>query len=176
MSIWSTARPDHRLPMKKLPGLETGFRAGIRFGRYGSERPEGKSFGLSLHEMRHGLSQGLVNLATFGWEAHGEPPAALVFLCVKDAGKAMRFPSPQASFGANPPLQAHQGRGDLSLAIRAWFRMAGLAATVWIPAFAGMAEREAGMAEREAGMAEREAGMAGREAGMAGREAGITAR
>ena len=33
------------------------------FGGYGSERPEGESFGLRLREMRHGLSQRLMNPA-----------------------------------------------------------------------------------------------------------------
>ena len=33
---------------------------------------------------------------------------------------------------------SRKGRRDLSLAIRTWFRVAGLIATVWIPAFAGM--------------------------------------
>jgi len=33
---------------------------------------------------------------------------------------------------------SHKGRGDLSLAIHTWFRVANLAATIWIPAFAGM--------------------------------------
>ena len=37
---------------------------------------------------------------------------------------------------------SHQGRRDLSLAILAWFHVAGLVSLVWIPAFAGMTGRE----------------------------------
>ena len=33
---------------------------------------------------------------------------------------------------------SHKGRRDLSTAIRTWFRVANLAAAIWIPAFAGM--------------------------------------
>ena len=33
---------------------------------------------------------------------------------------------------------SHEGRGDPLVGICAWFRVAGLAATVWIPACAGM--------------------------------------
>ena len=36
---------------------------------------------------------------------------------------------------------SHEGRRDPLLVICAWFRVAGLVATVWIPAFAGMTGR-----------------------------------
>ena len=45
---------------------------------------------------------------------------------------------------------SHKGRRDPLTAVRTWFQMAGLAATVWIPAFAGMTEveiREKGSAD-----------------------------
>ena len=72
--------------------------------------PKGESFGLRLAEMRHGLSQRLMNLTTFEREAHGESPAALRFFAIrKDAGKTRAFPSPQARFRANLPLQALYG-------------------------------------------------------------------
>ena len=37
---------------------------------------------------------------------------------------------------------SHEGKRDLSTAIRTWFRVANLAATIWIPAFAGMTGAE----------------------------------
>jgi len=40
---------------------------------------------------------------------------------------------------------SHKRREDLSLAIHAWFRVAGLATTFWIPAFAGMTGLESGI-------------------------------
>ena len=50
--------------------------------------PKDESFGLRLAEMRHALSQRLMNPATFGWEAHGESPVALRFFDIhKYAGK-----------------------------------------------------------------------------------------
>ena len=39
---------------------------------------------------------------------------------------------------------SRKGRGDLSLALRAWLRVAVLIATVWIPAFAGMTGERVG--------------------------------
>ena len=64
---------------REVQGGDDGVPASA-LGGYGSERPQGESFGLRLGELRHGLSQGLVNLATFGWEERGEPPATLRFL------------------------------------------------------------------------------------------------
>ena len=40
---------------------------------------------------------------------------------------------------------SHKWRGDPPVGIRAWFRMAGLDAILWIPAFAGMTGEKAGM-------------------------------
>ena len=54
-----------------------------------------------------------------------------------------------SDFGAANDLHAVRRRtrlGDPPASIRAWFRMAGLAATVRIPAFAGMTGKDAGMA------------------------------
>ena len=39
---------------------------------------------------------------------------------------------------------SRKGRGDPLATICTWFRMAGLAAAVWIPAFAGMTEGKSG--------------------------------
>ena len=50
--------------------------------------PKGESLALRLAEMLHGLSQRLMNLVTFGREAHGESQAALRFFCThEDVGK-----------------------------------------------------------------------------------------
>ena len=46
---------------------------------------------------------------------------------------------------------SHEGRGDPPASIRAWFRGAGLASTVRIPAFAGMTGAKAGMTEERSG-------------------------
>ena len=46
---------------------------------------------------------------------------------------------------------SHEGRGDPPASVRAWFRMAGLAETAWIPAFAGMT----GQADGNDGASER---------------------
>ena len=82
------------------------------FGGYGSERPQGKSLGLRLRELRHGLSQGLMNLVTFGWEAHGEPLAALRFFAAhKDAGKPRAFQVPQPVSGQTYPCKPFTGEG-----------------------------------------------------------------
>ena len=42
----------------------------------------------------------------------------------------------------------HKRSGDAPAVVRAWFRMAGLAASDWIPAFAGMTGQWAGMTRR----------------------------
>ena len=81
------------------------------FGGYTTERPQGESFGLRLAEMRHGLSDGLMNLATFGWEAHGEPPAALVFLCVKMQEKPRAFQVPKPVSGQTCPCKPFMREG-----------------------------------------------------------------
>ena len=70
--------PNGGEPAYEGQGGDDGVPASA-FGGYGSERPEGESLGLRLREMRHGLSQRLMNLITFGWEARGEPPATLLF-------------------------------------------------------------------------------------------------
>ena len=65
--------------------------------------------GLRLAETGHGLSRSLMNLVTFGREAHGEPPAASCFsLSTKMPGSRALFKS-QASFRENLPMQAHKG-------------------------------------------------------------------
>ena len=50
---------------------------------------------------------------------------------------------------------SHKGRGDPPAAICTWFRMVGLAAALWIPAFAGMTVGNAGMTGEKSGMTER---------------------
>ena len=72
--------------------------------------PEGESLGLRLAEMRHCLSQRLMNLATFGWEAHGESPAALRFLDThKDAGKPRAFQVPKPVSAQTYPCKPFMG-------------------------------------------------------------------
>ena len=52
-------------------------------------------------------------------------------------------PPAQAALGRGDTLAlSHEGRGDPLAAVCTWFRAAGLAEIVWIPAFAGMAEGE----------------------------------
>ena len=52
----------------------------------------------------------------------------------------------EAALARVTPILAfpHEGGRDLSLAIRTWFRVAGLAEVVWVPAFAGMTGRNQG--------------------------------
>ena len=114
---FAEALPDGGESAREVQGGDDGVLASA-FGGYGSERSEGEPFGLRLREVRHGLSQRPVNLATFGWEAHGEPPAALLFFCCPQrCRKAARFPSSPARFRANLPLQAHKRRRDPLAAI-----------------------------------------------------------
>ena len=71
---------------------------------------EGESFGLRLAEMRHALSQRLMNPATFGREAHGEPPAALCFF-LKYAGKPYAFQVPKPVSEQTYPCKPFMGEG-----------------------------------------------------------------
>ena len=77
-------------------------------GDYCSERP---SLGLRLCKMGNGLSLGPVNLATFGWEARGEPPAALRFAAHKDAGKPRAFQVRKPVSGQTYPCKPVKGEG-----------------------------------------------------------------
>ena len=52
------------------------------------------------------------NLATFGWEARCEPPAALRFFAArKDAGKPRAFQVPQPVSGQTCPCKPFMGEG-----------------------------------------------------------------
>ena len=96
---------------REVQGGDDGVLASA-FGGYGSEGPEGESFGLRLAEVRHGLSDGLMNLITFGWEAHGEPPAALRFLLfTKMPEKPCAFQVPKPVSGQTYPCKPFMGEG-----------------------------------------------------------------
>ena len=77
-----------------------------------------------------------------------------------------------------------KGRRDPLAGRGAWFRMANLAATLWIPAFAGMTGATAGMTRETARMTGEAAGMTGEDDGNdgveigndGGKKAGITAQ
>ena len=74
--------------------------------------PEGESVEMRLAEMRHGLSQHLMNLATFGWEARGEPLAALRFLYAsKMPEKPRAFQVPRPVSGQTYPCKPLMGEG-----------------------------------------------------------------
>ena len=61
---------------------------------------------------RHGLSQRLMNLVTFGWEERGEPPAALLlFDTHKDAGKPRAFQVPKPVSAQTCPCKPLMGNG-----------------------------------------------------------------
>ena len=108
------------------------------FGGYGSERPQGESIGLRLREMRHGLSQHLVNLAAFGWEAHGEPPAALRFSMRQRCRKSHALSKPPSPFRGKPtPVSPSRERGSADCDLYL-ISGDGLVRRMWIPAFAGM--------------------------------------
>ena len=103
------------------------------FGGYCAERPQGESLGLRFRELRHGLSHGLANLATFGWEARGEHPAALRFFwgTHKDAGKPRAFQVPQPVSAQTYPCKPIKGEGIrwllfvLDFVWRAWLQSSG---------------------------------------------------
>ena len=112
----SNLYPKPKPATRRRPPVGRGAGA----GGYGS--PAGEPPRPRLSEMRRMLSQALFDLTTFGRGAHGRPPGRSRFLSTSEyVGKAMRFPTAQPRFRENMPMQAHQGRGDSSLAIRAWF-------------------------------------------------------
>ena len=105
------ALPDGGESAREVQGGDDGVLASA-LGGYGSERPQGESLGLRLRELRHGLSQGLANLATFGWKARGEPPAALRFFGThKDAGKPRAFQVRKPVSGQTYPCKPMKGEG-----------------------------------------------------------------
>ena len=113
---------------REVQGGDDGVPASA-FGGYGSERPQGESLGLRLRETRHGLSQRLMNLIIFGWEAHGEPPASLLFFDTrKDAGKPRAFQVHKPVSGQTYPCKPFTGEGIrwlgfvLDFGRRAWRR------------------------------------------------------
>ena len=82
--------------------------------------------------MRHCLSQRLINLITFVWEAHGEPPAALRFFDIhKYAGKPCAFQVPKPVSEQTYPCQSVKGEGigwllsGLGFRWRAWLQTSG---------------------------------------------------
>ena len=74
--------------------------------------PKDETLGLRFAEMRRSLSQDVVNLATFGWEAHGESPAALRFFAIhKDAGKPCAFQVSMPVSAQTYPCKPIKGEG-----------------------------------------------------------------
>ena len=95
---------------REVQGGDDGVPASA-LGGYGSERPEGESFGLRLRELRHGLSQGLANLVTFGWEARGEHPAALRFLLLTKMPESHALSNRKLVSGQAYPCKPFMGEG-----------------------------------------------------------------
>ena len=114
---------------------------------FGDSHAEGgERFGLRLGQMRHALSDFFVPLAQYGLLAHGA--ASFGFSALQSWSD--RFLESTLSHPPSKSVEqsAHNIKGewircprfhgDDAVEIYTWFRMAGLIATVWIPAFAGM--------------------------------------